>query len=131
MHLAMAINDQRGPVTISYLGQIAHLRSDGRDVIIFRGHVGQHPAMNPVEMHHLLQLRCSSKRHQLRRHYPGEQVARTAHQVRNGVRLRMVSTNQAPQLSVTDDGNRHRRKRIHVAHILQVDRRDAAQQAHR
>src|ERR1700677_1592764 len=28
MHLAMAIDDERGPLTIRYLGQIAHLRGD-------------------------------------------------------------------------------------------------------
>ena len=38
-----------------------------------------------------------------------------------------MAGNQAPQLALDDQRHRHRRQRAHVAHILQVNRRDAAQ----
>lgn len=39
----------------------------------------------------------------------------------------VMAGNQAPQLALDDQRHRHRRQGAHVAHILQVNRRDAAQ----
>ena len=39
----------------------------------------------------------------------------------------VVARNQAPKLPAHDDRDRHRRQRAHVAHVLQVHRRNAAQ----
>jgi len=41
--------------------------------------------------------------------------------------LGIVAGDQPPQAVADDDGNGHRRQRAHVAHVLQVHRRDAAQ----
>jgi len=49
------------------------------------------------------------------------------HRARRGV----VACDQAPQLAPHDQGDRHRGQRAHIAHVLQVHGRDAAQRGER
>ena len=43
----------------------------------------------------------------------------------------MMTANEAPELAVDDDGNRHGGHGAHVVHVLQVNGRDTAHDAHR
>lgn len=52
---------------------------------------------------------------------------RDPHFERHEARVVVVTGNQAPELVAHDQRHRHRRMRTHVAHVLEMDRREAAQ----
>jgi hypothetical protein len=98
------------------------------DEALLLRHVGEKAGLHEAELHALVRLLGSLPRLELEREDLGEEVAGVPHPEPDLPRLGVVARDQAPELAVPQDRDRHRRRGSHIAHIFEMNRRDAAQE---
>ena len=107
--------------------QVLGMVHEAGDEVILRRHMGEKAGLDGAEPHPVLGERRVLPRLELEREDLGEEVAGIAHLQRHPLRLLVVAGDQAPQVAVAQDRDRHGGERPHVAHVFEMDRRHAAQ----